>query len=267
MTITTRDGWRFFYEDAGAGEPPIVFLHGLGHHEHYRAQVEYFARTHRVVAPDLPGFGASDDPDRQHTIAAFADDIAWLCEDVGLTRPVIVGHSMAGAVAVEVAAMYPTLPAAIVMIDPVPIVATPAFRQALGGLVATLGGPGYQSTLRGYARARMFRATDDDQLREQILNDIVAVPEHVAVLALSSVLSWNGAKAIRMVDVPMLLITAGDGPPADLQGLRELVPQLEIGRTVGSGHFAHVMVPDQINAMIERFVLVNVVEAGVKAAP
>jgi hypothetical protein len=53
----------------------------------------------------------------------------------------------------------------------------------------------------------------------------------------------------------VLLITAGDGLPADLARTRELLPQLELGRTVGVGHFAHAIAPDQINAMINHFLL------------
>ena len=56
---------------------------------------------------------------------------------------------------------------------------------------------------------------------------------------------------------PLLLITAGDGIPSDMARIRELLPAIELGRTVGSGHFAHLLVPDQVDAMIERFLIVS----------
>ena len=64
-------------------------------------QFDYFGRTHRVVAVDLRGHGASDKPMQEYTVAGFADDLAWLCDQLGVVKPVVVGHSMGGNVAFE----------------------------------------------------------------------------------------------------------------------------------------------------------------------
>ena len=50
-------------------------------------------------------------------MAAFADDLAWLCTELALTKPIVVGHSMGGNVALELAARYPEIPVSIVLID------------------------------------------------------------------------------------------------------------------------------------------------------
>lgn len=56
-------------------------------------------------------------PDQDYTMAGFADDLAWLCAELGLMKPIVVGHSMGGNVALELAARYPKIPASIVLID------------------------------------------------------------------------------------------------------------------------------------------------------
>jgi hypothetical protein len=61
----------------------------------------------------------------------------------------------------------------------------------------------------------------------------------------------------------VLLITYGDGLPVDIARTTELFPQLELGRTVGAGHFAHAIAADQVNAMIARFL----VAAGATRVP
>jgi len=255
MPIASYQDTRFFYEEAGSGAPPMLFVHGIGNHNHFAAQVDYFSRSHRVVAPELPGFGQSDAPEREYGIAAFADDIAWLCDELDLHEPVVVGHSMAGAVVLEVAAACPELPSAIVLLDPIPIVPLPALHAQRAQLLEALAGPAYREAFRGFAEARMFRPTDDRELRARIVDEMCATPQHVLVPTFESLNQWNGEDAASRVSIPVLLITAGDGLPADMARTRELIPQLELGRTVAVGHFAHAIAPDQINAMIAHFLL------------
>src|SRR5580765_947347 len=119
MPTVTHESACVFYEEAGSGDPPMLFVHGIGNHTFFAAQVDYFSRSHRVVAPDLPGYGQSDAPEREYGIASFADDVAWLCDELDLHGAVIVGHIMAGAVALELAAAHPELPSAIVLLDPI----------------------------------------------------------------------------------------------------------------------------------------------------
>jgi pimeloyl-ACP methyl ester carboxylesterase len=257
MPIADNSGTRVFYEEAGSGDPPMLFVHGIGNHRHFTAQVDYFSRSHRVVAPDLPGFGESDAPAREYGIAAFADDIGSLCDGLGLRGPVIVGHSMAGAVALELAAARPDLPSAVVLLDPIPVAPLPALAAQREQLAEALAGPAYRDAFRRFAEARMFRPTDDPELRARIVDDMCATPQHVLAPTFASVSRWSGEHLAGRVTVPVLLITAGDGLPADMARTRELIPQLELGRTVGVGHFAHAMAPDQVNAMIADFLLVG----------
>lgn len=255
MPTINRDGASLFYEDLGAGDPPIVLVHGIGSHELFARQIDHFRQRHRVVAPDLPGFGQSEvPPERRCGITTYAGDVAWLCDQLGLRAPVIVGHSMGGAIAFEIAAARPDLPSAIVLLDPIPIVPLPALGEQRAPLVSALAGPDYANALRAFAEARMFRPTEDPELRARIVEDMCATPQHVLVPTFASISEWSGEHVADQVRVPVLLITAGDGLPADMARTRELVPGLELGRTVGAGHFAHVFAPAQVNAMIDQFV-------------
>ena len=65
---------------------------------------------------------------------------------------------------------------------------------------------------------------------------------------------WDGEAATRACGVPMLHISA-DVPINDAAALRALNPLLRTGQTVGAGHFHQLQVPEQVNAMIERFLL------------
>ena len=100
-----RDGTALAYEDAGHGEPAVVLVHGVACNRAFMApQAQFLKATHRVVAIDLRGHGDSDAPRQRYTIGALADDVAWMCERLDVGRVVVVGHSLGGLVALEVAA-------------------------------------------------------------------------------------------------------------------------------------------------------------------
>ncbi|ABW12365.1 alpha/beta hydrolase fold [Parafrankia sp. EAN1pec] len=85
----------------GTGEPTVL-LHGVGS----RAQVwdplvVDLARQREVVAVDLPGFGHSPRGDVRATVAGYADHVSEVCGQLGLRRPHVAGHSLGGAVALE----------------------------------------------------------------------------------------------------------------------------------------------------------------------
>ncbi len=112
-----RDGVALAYEEAGSGAPPILLVHDLGSdHTSFASQFEYLRRSHRVVAVDLRGHGQSDKPEGAYTVALLADDLAWLCYELGLYRPVVLGHGLGGMVALDLAARYRDLPSAIVVV-------------------------------------------------------------------------------------------------------------------------------------------------------
>jgi pimeloyl-ACP methyl ester carboxylesterase len=120
MSQVRRNGIALFYEEAGGGDLPLVFVHGwCCDHTYFAPQFEHFRRKHRVVTVDLRGHGQSDKPTQSYTMEAFADDMAGMCDQLGVEKPVVIGHSMGGIVAFDLACRYPTLPSAIVMLGPV----------------------------------------------------------------------------------------------------------------------------------------------------
>src|SRR5438093_4058664 len=118
LKFATRDGVKLAYLDVGAGDPPLLFVHGwCCNHTYWRDQIPEFAERHRVVAVDLRGLGDSDKPDQDYTVPEFADDVAWLIGEIGLKKPVLIGHSMGGLIALHVARKHPDLARGAVLVD------------------------------------------------------------------------------------------------------------------------------------------------------
>jgi pimeloyl-ACP methyl ester carboxylesterase len=127
--VVRARGVDTFFMEAGAGKP-VVLLHGLGAtNASMLPPLWDLARDHRVLAPDLPGFGESGKPVRTYDFAFFA---AWLrdfLDQVGVKKAVVVGNSLGGRIALEAGLTMPERIESMVLLCP-----SPAFlrgRQAV----------------------------------------------------------------------------------------------------------------------------------------
>lgn len=251
MPALTRDGVKLHYEESGGG-PPMVFVHGWTcDRSHFAPQAAHFSKRFRCVSVDLRGHGESDKPEQSYTIEGFADDVAWMCGELGVSHAVLAGHSMGGAVALALAAAHPQLCQALVMLDPA--ILFPAELQPLiAQLVAGFRSPDGPAVLRQFGADQFFTPTSAPVLKARLLDAMGRTPMHVAASAFESVGAFGGESALREVRAPVLYVEAD--PQIERVGrLRELCPQVLTGKTVASGHFHQLEVPGQINAMIERF--------------
>jgi len=104
--MRVQDRWMNVV-DMGSG-PPVVFIHGLsGCWQNWLEQIPLFARDHRVIAVDLPGFGHSEMPVEEISISGYADAIDALMEQLDLEEARIVGNSMGGFIGAELAIQHP----------------------------------------------------------------------------------------------------------------------------------------------------------------
>jgi pimeloyl-ACP methyl ester carboxylesterase len=249
-----RDGVWLNYQEIGSGSAPFVFVHGAGGCDHtdFAPQVAHFGQRHRVVAVDLRGHGSSSAPEQDYSIPGHADDVAWMIQELGLYKPIVVGHSMGGAIAFDLAARYPDLLGAIVAID-APVVVPPEVGMAVAGpLMGAMGTPNWNRALRDFMASAMH-ANDDPVRCERILTAMEAFPAYIGQAEFRSGFGgWDARAAISACTAPAMYIQAA--VPADLDLLRQLCPGVVIATTSGNGHWVQLEAPDQVNTEIEGFV-------------
>jgi pimeloyl-ACP methyl ester carboxylesterase len=153
----------------GGNGPPLVLLHGQGEFAAtWMRVIPELVRTHRVVAPDLPGHGASgvgdDDLDRDRVLAWLDELIRQTCA----TPPVLVGHLLGGAIAARFAARHSERLDRLVLVDTCGL---RWYRPTTGFGMAMLG---FMARPTDRSRDRLFQRcfVDLDGLREQMGGDM-----------------------------------------------------------------------------------------------
>ena len=124
MAPVPKDGWidierlRFHYRDWGGSGQSVVLLHGLASTCHiWNLVAPILSWDFSVVALDQRGHGETDKPDDGYDFATVAADLQRFVQVQGLRRPVIVGHSWGGDVALEHAVAYPDVPGGLCFVD------------------------------------------------------------------------------------------------------------------------------------------------------
>jgi pimeloyl-ACP methyl ester carboxylesterase len=101
------NGINLYYETHGTGSPMILLHGGLGSGEMFGPVLPTLADHHRVILVDLQGHGRTADIDRPLDVRLMADDVAALIDRLGLQKPDVVGYSLGGGVALQVALRHP----------------------------------------------------------------------------------------------------------------------------------------------------------------
>lgn len=269
MAHLALPGTRLFYEQAGHGNPPLVFVHGVAcAHDDWHAQVDHFCPRQRVVACDLRGHGASTGDPARCDIETYGADVAALLRALDLPPAVLVGHSMGARVVLQAYVDAPQRVAGLVLVEGSrvgtgdPQVAEEAVRQQIRAV-------GYPTFLRGVF-ADMFLEGSDPDVRERIVGRALALPEPIGAALIPRFIGWDARSleaALAKVAVPLLVIQStytnpervraplepgASSPWLDL--IRQSVPAAQIEVVSGAGHFVMVEQPHAVNQRLETFV-------------
>jgi pimeloyl-ACP methyl ester carboxylesterase len=208
----------------------------------------YFARQGRALNAELRGHGESDKPRQAYSIEVFAEDLVWLCAQQQVAKPVIVGQSMGGNMALEIAARYPDFPAGLVLLDS-GVMFPASAGTVFAGYLAGLKRPDFADEARKIVADSCLPT---DRCRAHVEQTFLATPQHVLVSTFESLFPWDQHRArecAKACRVPVLYIEAAHRL-ADLDAFIDAVAgQNETGDTIhivdADGHRAHVVSHDR----------------------
>lgn len=256
-TTPAADGTEISYYDTGGDQPAVVLVHGITEQAATWGPVaEALASTHRVVALDLRGHGASGTA-ASYDLEAMAGDVIAVISAAGLTSPQLVGHSLGGVVASAVGAVYPV--ASVVCVDqalnlaafqdgllPVaPMLRDPAaFPAVIEQLFAELAGP-----LAGAERERVDGLRRPDQTVVLGIWDLILTSElsEIAATVDAALEPFSGST------VPYLAIFGID-PGDEYSGwLSDRIPTSVVETWADHGHYPHLVDPERFLSRVREF--------------
>src|SRR5437762_8127987 len=273
---------RVHHMHGGRG-PAVVFVHGLGSsgYMEWRHTLESTAARHRVLAPDLPGYGRTDKPRARYTIPYFARFLQRYMYDRGLRSATVVGASLGGRIALELALEEPKLVRKLVLVNTLGL-GRPQVRMAqmAYGLVTI---PRVGEAVMGFARdalawaprqvirrvagryagttADLAQTMDDtylDDLREMYAADGFHNAYLSTVRSLVNPRALFGGhhdvtRRLNELKIPVQLIWGAADPLfplAHAERAQSLIGQADLAVIDGAGHTPQAEQPEEFNRVL-----------------
>jgi pimeloyl-ACP methyl ester carboxylesterase len=260
------------YVDLSPGEPgpstAVLFVHGLsGSWQNWLESLPHFARNHRVVALDLPGFGHSPLPPWEISIESYGRLVHRFCDVLGIQDTAIVGNSMGGFIAAEAAAAEPERFEKLVLISAAGV-SSARLRRRPAETVARMATGSAPLLMRlqerGMRRPRIRYATfkglfqHPDQLRRELLleqfHNGAGRPGFLP--AVQGLVGYDMIDQLDEVEVATLIVWGRNDHIVPSQDAIEYGRHLHNSRTVifdDTGHLPQLERPVRFNRILETF--------------
>ncbi len=256
MPRVAASGIGLHYDTHGAGEP-IVFIHGLGSYAgDWQPQVDGLSSEFLVVTVDLRGHGRSDKPAGPYSVPMFASDVAQVMRALNLPPAHVVGLSLGGAVAFQLALDAPPLVRTLTIVNSGPsFVANWKIRLALAIrllMLKVFGLPKLAATIAG----RLFPKPEQEPLRRAFIAHVATNDPRAYEASTRAVVGWTVEDRLGEVTVPVLVIS-GDRDYTPVAMKEAYVRKLPDGRLevmTDAGHACSLEEPEAFNALVRRFV-------------
>jgi pimeloyl-ACP methyl ester carboxylesterase len=262
-------GRRVNVVDGGGDGPPLLFVHGLGGcWQNWLLNLPAFMDSHRVVALDLPGFGESEMPSDPISIRGYARTLDGVCDQLGVENPVVVGNSMGGFVAAEMALSFSTRVAKLVLVSAAGLSTEYLQREPLLAFARVWAAATTRAGVRSEPVVRRPR------LRRVALQTVVRYPERLSVPltyelvqgagkdgfipALEALMGYSFRDRLERIEMPVLIVWGRNDilvPVGDAARFERLIGA-NAHKVIfdDTGHLAMLERPSRFNELLAGFI-------------
>lgn len=256
MPILHANNINIFYETVGSG-PPVLFIHGLGGtHLDWEYQIDHFKEQFTVITVDLRGHGQTDKPTDPYSVELFAQDIAAFIQFIAPQGIHVVGHSLGGMVAFQLALDFPALVKSLTILNSAPGIIFPGLKSQLMFYWRSFDIRLFGLPHLGKQLAKMlFPKPQQTPLREKFLERWCKNSPEAYLNTLKVFRGWNVMPRLKDLHVPTLIIAADQDytPVAFKQMYVRLIRNAELVIIPNSRHITTVDQPELFNATLMEF--------------
>lgn len=252
-TAASADGVPIHYRIDGQGDMTLVFVHGwCTDMSYWDNQIPSFRVYYQVVTLDLAGHGQSGIGRRHWTIEAFAQDVAAVVEKLDLEKVVLIGHALAGPVALEAAKLLPDRVIGIIGVESLSDIYLSAYSPEQIETALAPFEEDFAEGLRMYALENYFRSTASDRLKRRIIFDMAKTPPGVGRGALEELMKYDASSTLQALKIPIRSINA-DRPLVYFRVIRKNHEDFTLKFMKNAGHFLMIEDPEGFNRILADF--------------
>jgi pimeloyl-ACP methyl ester carboxylesterase len=261
MPMLEVNGIDIYYETDGQGDPLVLIMGLRRNAEWWYCQISTLSRHFRVLAFDNRGAGRSDKPGMEYSIRLFADDTAGLMDALDMKQAHVLGISMGGYIAQELALNYPEKIKSLILgcTGPGGTRAVPMNSERLKTFTANEG-----LTPTQILRKDMDIYFSDEYLKNHLekIEEFIEIslryyqPPDAFGRQFAACLKHDTVKRLRHIAVPTLIMSGNDDPlvpPENSRILKELIPHAELYFYPGCRHCFFIEKGEQFNQKLITF--------------
>ncbi|MCF6194315.1 MAG: alpha/beta hydrolase [Kangiellaceae bacterium] len=256
MSFEQIDDLNMYYEIVGDGEP-ILLIHGLGSSTRdWEYQLEPFSKNHKVITLDIRGHGQTTNANGEYSIALFAKDIAKLMQKLHIDSFHIVGLSMGGMLAFQLALDIPDKVKSITVVNSGPGFVSTAFKLKMIFMfrILTLKLFGLKAAAPRVAEG-LFPNGSNPALTKKFIERYVQNHKPSYLKSMKALVNWNVTAQIHEINCPVLIVAA-DNDYTSVESKRfytNKIPNAELVIVKNSHHALPVEKPDEFNPIVLDF--------------
>lgn len=239
------DGNEIAFTVQGKGEPALIFVHGWACNKSYwKNQTKEFAKNYKVVALDLTGHGQSTANRKSYTMQLFGQDVAAVVNQLKLSKVILIGHSMAGAVILEAKKILKDKVIGIIGVDTYQVLDVGETEERAEQFLSTFKS-NYLGSVESYL-GNLFAEGRDTSFTNSIIRDLQKMPKERGIDIFRNILKYNYEKAVRETN-PKIIAVNSDRFPAKLEKIKKIIPSFELKIVPNTDHFLMLENPIEFN--------------------
>jgi 3-oxoadipate enol-lactonase len=256
MPSLPSNGINLYYETQGEGES-ILFIHGLGSSTRdWEYQVPELSRRYRVITFDLRGHGQSEKPPGPYSMPMFAADAVGLLQALGLASVHVVGLSLGGGVAFQLALDAPRMVKTLVILNSGPEMVLRSFKQRMAiwqrlAIVRMMG----MRKMGEVLSQRLFVKPEQAAMRDTFVNRWAENDKAAYLAALRALIGWSVTARLGEITCPTLVVSADHDytPVAFKEAYSARIPQAKVVTIADSRHVTPLDQPQELNRVLLEF--------------